>query len=54
MRRGQGLQIGHLGVLKSFAETDRESSFSQRRSLVVGEGPVKGERTGAQARGIKR
>ena len=32
---------------KKFAdETDRESSFSQRRSLVVGDGPVKGDGVG--------
>ena len=34
------------------AETDRESSFSQRRSLVVGEGPVKGGREGRWPGGV--
>ena len=47
---GQKLQKEHLGVSKSAAETDRESPFSQRRSLVEGEDAVK--RTGSGLRGV--
>ena len=46
MRRGHDWQKGHLGATKFADITDWESSFSQCRSLVVGEGPVKGDRVG--------
>ena len=46
MRRGQDRRKGHLGVSKFADKTDREPSFSQGQSLVVGEGPVKGDRVG--------
>ena len=38
MQRGQELQKGCLGVSKFATETDGESSSSQQRSQVVGEG----------------
>ena len=37
VKRGQDWQKGHHDVSKLADETERESTFSQRRSLVVGE-----------------